>query len=329
MLVAPHSMILGTGCSVPEKILTNADLERIVDTSDRWITERTGIKQRHVAEPGTPLSQIAVNAARQALENADTRPEEIDMIILGTVTGDMMFPATACILQEMLGAKNASAFDLSAACSGFIYGLHLADSLLRSGGYRRILLVAGEILTCMVNWEDRDTCVLFGDGAGAAVLGPASDGKGVLYSGLGADGSFVPLLYNPGCGSLSPPTEANVRDKLATIRMEGREVFRHALTSMGGAMEKAFEATGLQADDLALLIPHQANLRIIEGLAKRTKIPMDKVYVNVDRYGNTSAASIPIALDEVLRSGLVREGDRVGLVSFGAGFTWGATILQF
>jgi len=325
----PHSMILGTGCCVPEKILTNADLERIVDTSDRWITERTGIKQRHVAEPGTPLSEFAVTAARRALENADTRPEEIDMIILGTVTGDMMFPATACILQEMLGAKNASAFDLSAACSGFIYGMHLADSLLRSGAYRRILVVAGEILTCMVNWEDRDTCVLFGDGAGAAVLGPSQGGKGILYSGLGADGSFVPLLFNPGCGSLNPPTEANVREKLATIRMEGREVFRHALTSMGGALEKAFEATGLQAEDLSMLIPHQANLRIIEGLAKRAKVPMEKVYVNVDRFGNTSAASIPLALDEVLRNGSIHEGDKVGLVTFGAGFTWGAAILQF
>lgn len=328
MNVKPYAMILGTGRALPEKILTNADLEKIVDTSDSWITTRTGIKERHVAEPGEPLSDLASKAALGALEDAGVDAKDIDLIILGSVTGDMKFPATACLIQEKIGAKNAAAVDLSAACSGFLYSLHFGESLMRTSGYRRVLLIAGEILTSMVNWEDRDTCVLFGDGAAAVVLGPSDGERGVLDTCIGSDGAFSNLLYNPGCGSLNPPTPENVREKLHTIRMEGKEVFRHALVSMSKALNQSLNATGMTTDDLDLLIPHQANLRIIEGLGKRLKIPSDKVYVNVDRYGNTSAASIPIALDEIRRGGMVKDGDVVGMVTFGAGFTWAAGIVK-
>lgn len=325
----PYAMILGTGRALPEKILTNADLEKIVATSDSWIFERTGIRERRVAEPGVPLSVLAVGAARAALENAGIEATEIDLIVLGTVTGDMKFPATACLIQEQLGASNAAAFDISAACSGFLYGLQIAAALMASAGYRHALVIGGEVLTSMVNWEDRDTCVLFGDGAGAVVLGPSDGRRGLVHGVLGSNGAFSQLLYNPGCGSLNPPTVANVAEKLHTIRMEGREVFRHAVTSMTTALQRALDEAGLTASDLDLLIPHQANMRIIEAVTKRFGVATEKVYVNVERYGNTSAASIPIALDEALRSGRIKSGDTVGLVTFGAGFTWAAAILRF
>ncbi|PLY04522.1 MAG: 3-oxoacyl-ACP synthase [Desulfuromonas sp.] len=324
----PLAMILGTGCATPEKILTNADLEKIVDTSDEWITTRTGIRQRHVAEPGKPLSELATEAARQALENAGVKAEEIDLIIVGTVTGDMKFPATACLIQQQLGAKQAAAFDLSAACSGFLYGLQVAEGLMAVNGYQRILLIGGEVLTSMVNWQDRDTCVLFGDGAGAVVLGPAQDGRGVLYANMFCDGNHSRLLYNAGGGSLNPPSAENIASGIHAIKMEGQEVFRHAVVSMCTALKKALKQTGLTIEDIDLLIPHQANLRIIEAVGKRFKLPEEKVFVNVDRYGNTSAASIPIALDEVLRSGRVESGALVAMVTFGAGFTWAASIIR-
>ncbi len=325
----PQIMLLGTGRAVPEKILTNADLERIVETSDDWIVARTGIKQRHVAEPGSALSDLVTEAARKALQDAGVSAGEIDLIVLGTVTGDMKFPATACLVQEKLGAKNAVAFDISAACSGFLYGLQVAEGLMTTSGYRRALVIGGEILTSMVNWQDRDTCVLFGDGAGAVVLGPSDGERGLLQSCLRSDGAHSGLLYNPGGGSVNPPTAENVAAQLHTIRMEGKEVFRHAVTSMTGALKQVLEQAGLTGEDLDLLIPHQANLRIIEAVAKRFKMPMEKVFVNVDRYGNTSAASIPIALDELRRSGQLKEGALVGLVTFGAGFTWAAALLRF
>ncbi len=328
MQKTPHAMILGTGRAVPEKILTNADLERIVDTSDDWIVARTGIRQRHVAAPGSALSDLATEAARNALQNAGVGAEEIDLIILGTVTGDMKFPATACLVQEKLGAKNAVAFDLSAACSGFLYGLQIAEGMMASSGYRRVLVLGAEVLTSMVNWQDRDTCVLFGDGAGAAVLGPSDGGRGLLQTYLRSDGAHSNLLYNPGCGSVNPPTAENVAARLHTIHMEGKEVFRHAVTSMTEALKLVLEREGLRGEDLDLLIPHQANLRIIEAVVKRCKMPMEKVYVNVDRYGNTSAASIPIALDELRRSGDLRPGALVGVVTFGAGFTWAAGLIR-
>ncbi|ABA90222.1 3-oxoacyl-(acyl carrier protein) synthase III [Syntrophotalea carbinolica DSM 2380] len=323
-----RAMILGTGRSIPEKILTNADLEKMVDTNDAWIVERSGIRTRHIVEPGTPLSSLAAAAGKQAIEDAGLAVTDIDLIILATVTGDMKFPATACFVQTLLGAENAAAFDISAACSGFLYGMQLADSLIRTGTHRNILLIGGEVLTSMVNWEDRNTCVLFGDGAGAVVLGPSQQDRGILTTQIGADGNHSKLLYNPGCGSINPPTPENARDKLHTLRMEGREVFRHAVVCMSRSMKKSLKAAGVAIEDLDLVISHQANLRIIEALAKRLKLTEGQGYVNVDRYGNTSAASIPIALDEARRNGRIGEGDMVGLVTFGAGFTWGSSIVR-
>ncbi|HSH12342.1 MAG TPA: beta-ketoacyl-ACP synthase III, partial [Desulfurivibrionaceae bacterium] len=296
---------------------------------DDWIVSRTGIRQRHVAAPGTALSDLATEAARQALLNAGVTAEEIDLIVLGTVTGDMKFPATACLIQAKLGAKNAVAFDLSAACSGFLFGLQVAEGLMATAGHRRVLVIGGEVLSSMVNWQDRDTCVLFGDGAGAVVLGPSEGGRGLLQACMGSDGTNSNLLYNPGGGSVNPPTAENVAARLHSIRMEGKEVFRHAVSAMIQALDQVLAAAGFSVDDLDLLIPHQANLRIIEAVAKRCKMPMDKVFVNVDRYGNTSAASIPIALDELNRNGALKEGALVGLVTFGGGFTWAAALLRF
>lgn len=329
MSKTPLAMILGTGRNVPDKILTNADLEQMVDTSDSWILERTGIRERRIVEPGTPLSSLAAAAAQAALADAGVAAEEIELIILGSVTGDMKFPATACIVQDLIGAKNAVAFDLSAACSGFIYGLQVASSLMATIGYRRALVIGGEILTSMVNWQDRDTCVLFGDGAGAVVLGPADGDRGIIRTSLGSDGAFVNLLYNPGCGCVNPPTLENVAQNLHTIHMAGREVFRHAVTAMTNSMQRVLQEAGVEPEELDLLIPHQANLRIIEALAKRFNVSHDKVYINVDRYGNTSAASIPIAIDEARRCGRIVPGSLVGLVTFGAGLTWAAALVRF
>jgi len=328
MTNTPQTMILGTGHTVPEGILTNADLEKMVDTNDQWIVERSGIRKRHIAEKGTALSEIAADAGRKAIEDAGLEVEDIDLIILATVTGDMKFPATACFVQDRLGAKNAAAFDISAACSGFIYALQVADGLLRSQAYRHALVIGGEILTSMVDWEDRNTCVLFGDGAGAVVLGPSQDNRGILSTHLGSDGSFSNLLYNPGCGCINMPTVENVQEKIHTLRMEGREVFRHAVVAMSRAMKKALKQADVTSEELDLVISHQANLRIIEALAKRLKVSEEQTYVNVDRYGNTSAASIPIALDEARRNGVITPGSLVGLVAFGAGFTWAAGIIR-
>ncbi|MEZ4601283.1 MAG: beta-ketoacyl-ACP synthase III [Syntrophotaleaceae bacterium] len=328
MKSAEHSMVLGTGHAVPDRILTNADLEKMVDTSDEWILERSGIRQRHIAEKGSALSQLAAEAGRRALEDAGVEAKDLDLIILATVTGDMKFPATACFIQELLGAKNAAAFDISAACSGFIYALQLADSLIRSQGYRRVLVLGGEILTSIVDWEDRGTCVLFGDGAGAVVLGPGQGDRGILSTYIRSDGGFSNLLYNAGCGCINPPTVENVKDKIHTLRMEGREVFRHAVVSMTTAMKKALSQADLSIEQLDLVISHQANLRIIEALGKKLNLTEAQTYVNVDRFGNTSAASIPIALDEARRNGRISSGSLVGLVAFGAGFTWAAGILR-
>jgi len=324
----PGCMVLGTGRAVPDKVLTNADLEQRVATTDRWIVERTGIRERRVAEPGTPLSELATEAALAALADAGIDAAAIDLIIIGTVTGDMKFPATACLLQERIGASGAVAFDLSAACSGFLYSLQVGAGLMATMGYRHALIIGGDVLTSMVNWEDRDTCVLFGDGAGAVVLGPAVGDRGLLGTYLRSNGAHSRLLYNPGCGSLHPPTPENTLAKLHTIRMEGREVFRHAVVAMSDALQQVLAACGMTADDLDLLIPHQANLRIIEAVTKRFGVSHEKVYVNVDRFGNTSAASIPIALDEARRNGRLGPGDTVGMVTFGAGFTWAAGILR-
>ncbi len=323
----PTVMILGTGRALPTKVVSNADLEKIVDTNAEWIRTRTGIEQRHIAEPGSALSDLAAEAAQKALDDAGVLADQIDLIIFGTVTADMKFPSAACLVQAKIGAKNAAAFDLSAACSGFLYSLTVAEGLMATAGYKRVLVIGGEILSSMIDWKDRNTCVLFGDGAGAVVLGPAENERGLLASYLKSDGDFARLLYNEG-GSLNPPSAENLATNKYYIHMEGQEVFRNAVVSMTDALKRVLAKAGMQIGDLDLLIPHQANLRIIEAVGKRFKIPAKKVYVNVDRYGNTSAASIPIALDEAWRSGRIQEGSVVAMVTFGAGFTWAAGIVR-
>lgn len=329
MLKKSNAAILGTGKAVPDNVLSNKDLEQLVDTSDAWITERTGIRERRVAGPDERLADLAAEAAMSALESSGVVAEELDLIILGTCTGDVQIPSTACLVQEKIGAHNAFAFDLAAACSGFLYGLQVADSLMTTAGYRKVLVIGGEILTTYVNWLDRDTCVLFGDGAGAVVLGPAeAEGCGLIRSCLKSDGRGQRFLYALGHSRSNLPTEENLQAHRYAARMDGREVYRNAVTSMTAAMNQVLEEEGITIDDLDLFIPHQANIRIIEAVGKRLGISPDKVYVNVDRYGNTSAATIPIALDEVCRSGLVGPGSLVGMAAFGAGFTWGAGLLR-
>jgi 3-oxoacyl-[acyl-carrier-protein] synthase-3 len=323
-----RAAILGTGKAVPDNVLTNKDLEQMVDTSDAWITERTGIRERRVAEPDVMLADLSAEAAMSALDNAEVNVEEIDLIILATGSGDVQSPSTACLVQEKIGAHNAFAFDISAACSGFLYGLQVADSLMATVGYRKVLLIGGEIPTTYINWQDRDTCVLFGDGAGAVVLGRSEDGRGLLRTSLKSDGRYQNLLNVPGHNRSNLPTEDNLKEHRYALRMDGREVFRHAVVSMTNTMSQVLCEEGYGIDDLDLFVPHQANLRIIEAVGKRLGISREKVYVNVDRFGNTSAASIPIALDEVCRSGLVGPGALVGLAAFGAGFTWGAGLLR-
>jgi len=329
MTISPGAMIIGTGHALPDRILTNSDLEKIVDTSDQWIIERTGIRQRHVAEPGTPLSELAITAAERALADANIAGSEIDLIILGSVTGDMKFPATACLVQEAIGARHAAAFDLSAACSGFLFSYQVASAMLSSGTHKCALVLGGDVLTSMVDWTDRDTCVLFGDGAGAAVIVPSDGKRGLLHGCMYSNGAHARLLFNPGGGSLHPPSHESIDARLHTIRMEGREVFRHAVTSMADALQEVLQKSGLTLDEVDLLIPHQANLRIIEALTKRFAVPPEKVFINVDRLGNTSAGSIPIALDEARKSGRIAPGNTVAMVTFGAGFTWAATAIRF
>lgn len=327
MVAKPFVKILGSGHAVPAKILSNADLEEIVETSNAWIVERTGIRTRHIAEPGTGVSELAAQAARHALDDAGLAPSDIDLILVGTVSGDYKFPATACLVQQMLGIDHAAAFDVSAACSGFLYSLRVAESLIRTGDFRHALVIGGEVLTSMLDWSDRNTCTLFGDGAGAVVVGPSDDETGILAMHLASDGRYSSLLINPGCGSANPPRPDNLH--LHSIHMEGREVFRHAVVAMTDGLETVLGKTGLNITDIDLLIPHQANLRIIQAVGKKVGIAEDKVYVNVDRFGNTSAASIPIAIDEARHSGRITTGNLVAAVTFGAGFTWAAALFRF
>jgi 3-oxoacyl-[acyl-carrier-protein] synthase-3 len=321
--------ILGTGHYVPEKILTNADLEKMVETTDEWITTRTGIKERHLSDKDTPTSVLAAKAAELALEAAGIKAGELDFIITGTVCPDMIFPSTACLVQARIGAAKAAAFDISAGCTGFIYGLELARSLISADMNRKVLVIGGEELTKITDWTDRNTCVLFGDGAGAAVLGAVEGESGILSTYLGADGNLGDLLYMPGGGSLNPTSQKTVEDKMHFIKMAGNKVFPHAVRNMLDASLKTLEKAGVAQEQLNLLIPHQANIRIIEAIAERLGAGSDKIYVNIQKYGNTSAASIPIALDEVARNGKLKKGDLVLLVAFGAGFTWGAVLLRW
>lgn len=325
-----RAKIIGTGSSVPDKILTNQDLEQLVDTNDEWITSRTGIKERRIAASDEYTSTFSVRAARAALEMAATTPEELDLILVGTVTPDFPFPATACIIQHELGAKNAVAFDITAACSGFIYGLSMADAYIKTGQARKVLVIGAEVLTRIVDFTDRNTCILFGDGAGAVVLEAQDGDAGILSSHIYSNGTHWQLLHQPGLGTRHPVTDPKtIDDKLFYIRMEGNEVFKHAVRAMGDAAVAALEANHCTADDIALLIPHQANRRIIEATGKRIGIPEERVFANLHKYGNTSAASIPIALDEANRSGRIGVGDRILLVAFGGGFTYGSALVQW
>lgn len=321
--------ILGTGSYVPSRVLTNKDLEKIVDTTEEWIVSRTGMRERRVAAPGEAASHMGAAAAKKAIDGAGILPSDIGVIITATSTPDMTFPSTSCFIQEMIGATKAFCFDLSAACSGLLYGIEVARGLVSSGQVRFALVIGSEKMTDIVDWKDRSTCVLFGDGAGAAVLGPCQAGKGILYSACGSDGSLGDLLTFPGGGSRHPSTPDTIGQGLHTIKMKGREVFKHAVTRMADAASKALAGAGLSIDDIACIVPHQANDRIISAIGDRVGAPYDKFYVNVDRYGNTSAASVGIALDEAVRTGRIRSGDLVLLVVFGSGFTWGSTIVRW
>lgn len=323
--------ITGTGSALPGKILTNAELELLVDTSDEWITTRTGIKERHIAVEGEYTSTFAAEAARSALAMAGVQPEEIDLIILGTVTPDFPFPSTACVVQDLLGATNATAFDLSAACSGFIFGLSIAEKYIRSGAAKKILVIGAEILSRIVDWQDRNTCVLFGDGAGAAVLEASdSDDHSLLSTHTFSNGAYWNLLYQQGSGSRNPATDSRTIDERRIyLSMEGNDVFKHAVRGMEEAALKALDANGLAPSDISLLIPHQANQRIIDATAKRLGIGSDRLFINLHRYGNTSSASIPIALDEVNRQGFLKPGSKLLMVAFGGGFTYGSALVSW
>lgn len=322
--------ILGTGSYAPPRVMTNQDLQEIVETSDEWIASRTGIRERRIAGPEEATSDLAVQAARKAIESAGIAPEDLDVILVATCSPDMFFPSTGTLVQHQLGAVNAFAMDLSAACSGFLYALEVARNLLESGRYNTALVIGAEKMSSLVNWEDRTTCILFGDGAGAAVLSATAPGKGGLGPcTLGSDGSLSELLMIPAGGSRIPVTEAVLREHSNCIRMSGQEVFKHAVNNMTQTAKRLLAEAGWTAEDLNLVIPHQANRRILEAIRNRVGVPEDHVFVNVDRYGNTSAASIGIALDEAVRGGKLHPGDKVMLLAFGAGFTWGGLLLEW
>ena len=322
-----RSKILGTGSKLPEGMLSNADLEKIIDTSDEWIKTRSGVSYRRLSDKNTPTSELAYEASKKALEMAGIDAEEIDAILVGTVTPDHAFPSTACILQHKLGARKVLAYDFSAGCTGFIYGLKQADAIIRSGYARYVLIVGVEELTKILNWTDRGTCFLFGDGAGAAVVGPSDDNSGIKAIYTASDGSLGYLLYQPAGGTVKPASLKTAANLEHTIVMYGNEVFKHAVRQMEEAALKGLELSGLSMDELDWLIPHQANIRIIDFLARRLKLPMEKVVVTIDKYGNTSAASIPISLDEAVRDGRIKSGQNVLMVAFGAGFTWGSVMV--
>ena len=325
----PFAYIAGTGRGIPATVFTNADFAGIgIETTDEWIVERTGIKQRHIAKTES-ATDLAAMASREAMQKAKVQPGELDLIVLGTASPDRLLPSAAVDLQAALGASRAAAFDVGAACSGFIYGSTVAEGLMATGGFETALVVGVEKLSAITDWQDRATCVLFGDGAGAAILKRSKQHKGILSSYVRSDGTLGDLLCRPAGGANVPFSADVLSSRSQFIRMNGREVFKHAVRSMSDAAARALDGAKLTGADIDVMIPHQANIRIIEATAKHAGIPMEKVYVNVDRYGNTSAASIPIALDEALETGRIHEGSTVLLVAFGAGFTWGAMVVRF
>lgn len=325
----PIAAIAGLGTYVPERVMTNAEFETLLDTSDTWIRERTGIVERHYARADETTADMAAEASRRALAEAGVGADAVDAIVLATATPDRLLPSVACDVQAMLGATNAFALDVDAACPGWVYSLVVAEGLIASGSAERVLVIGAEKLTAVTDWSDRSTAVLFGDAAGAVVLTEANGGHGLLSTYLGADGALKELLWRPWGGTICPPSPGNAWDHGYYIKMAGREVFKNAVRTMAQAASHALERAGLTADQVDLLVPHQANIRIIEATASHAHIPMERVYVNVDRYGNTSSASIPVALDEARRTGRLQSGMNVLLVTFGAGFTWGAAVLTW
>jgi len=325
----PLVEIVATGRYLPERVLTNAELETMVNTSDAWIRDRTGIRERRIAPPEMGAAEMGARAARIAMERAGVHPGEIDVIVVATATPDRLLPSTGCDLQALLGASNAAAYDVSAACSGFVYALQIAEGHIAAGRAEIALVVATEKMSGIVDWSDRQTCVLFGDGAGVAVLRKAGNGGGVLSTFIRSDGNLAELLWRPAGGVKVPVDVAVLDERSHLVRMAGREVFKAAVRSMAEAADQALVKAGLTAGDIDLLIPHQANIRIIEATAKYANIPLEKVFVNIDKYGNMSSATIPVALDEALEQGRIRRGDHILMVAFGAGFTWASSVLRW
>jgi 3-oxoacyl-[acyl-carrier-protein] synthase III len=327
----PIAEMVSVGVAVPPGVLTNADLTRMLDTSDQWIVERTGIRERHIARPEQTVAMLSCEASVKALNQAGLTPKDIDAIVLATATPDRLLPSTACDLQALLGADRAAAFDISAACPGFVYAIAVAEGMIAAGQGEVVLVVGAEKLSTITDFKDRSTAILFGDGAGAAVLRRASgqDGRGILSTFLKSDGKLAPLLYIPGGGAADPISEKVVCERSHFMKMAGREVFKAAVLTMAEACDEALRRAGVTADEVDLLIPHQANVRIIEATAKHAGLPMDKVMVNVDRYGNTSSASIPLALEQAISEGRVKPGSLLLLVAFGAGFTWGSAVIRW
>ncbi len=328
-IMAKYAAITGWGMAVPERVLTNAELERMVSTSDEWIQTRTGIRERRVVGAGESTSTLSTEAGRRAIERSGLAASEIDLIILATCTPDRPFPATACTVQANLGISRAAAFDLAAACSGFVYGLSVATSMIRSGAARNVLFIAADVFTHYINWNDRNTCVLFGDGAGAVVLQPSEEPYGQLACVLGASGKDEDLMAVDAGGTRLPATPELLEEGRQYVYMNGREIFKLAVRGMGDSSLEALAEAGMTTDDIALVIPHQANLRIIEATAKRLNVPMDRVFVNLDRYGNTSAGTIPIALAEAAEQGRLKHGDHVLLTAFGGGLTWASAVIRW
>ncbi|CEQ31339.1 3-oxoacyl-ACP synthase [[Clostridium] sordellii] len=320
--------IVGVGSYVPKNIISNFDLEKIMDTSDEWIKTRTGIRERRIVDENEATSDLATKAALNAIKDANLTPEDIDLIIVATITPDMIFPSTACLVQANIKATKAVCFDLEAACSGFIYGITVAKQFIESDTYKHVLVIGAEALSRILDYEDRSTAILFGDGAGAVVMGPVSEG-GVLSTSLGSDGNGKDYLNIPAGGSKTPASEDSIKNRLHFIKMAGNDVFKFAVRIMQDASVECIKSANLEIQDIDYLIPHQANIRIIEASAKRLKLSMDKVYVNLDKYGNMSAASIPVALDEAYREGKIKKGDDIVLVGFGGGLTWGASVVRW
>ena len=324
-----HAYITGTGFYVPDTIITNIDLEKNTDTTDEWIRTRTGIVERHIVADGQATSDLATEAAMRALKNARVEISEIDAIIVATLSPDMLFPSTACLVQRNLGANNSFAFDIGAACSGFTYGLCIADALIKGGKCKTVLLIGAEIFSRILDWQDRNTYALFGDGSGAVVLKGTESDHGIIAHYLGADGNYADILNLPAGGARLPASHETINKRLHYLKMNGKEVYKIAVPKLVEAVEIAIRKAGLQIKDIDLFIPHQANVRIIESVAEKLDLPKEKVFINIEKYGNTSAASIPIALDEALKAGRIKENDIIVMASFGAGVTWGATVIRW